>query len=238
MAADWIPVEPPAGATGMRRDVPVRLAIAADTAHRRDARYLEAALTALAERHGDSVVVDSVGAPAPGGWLFWLRDDGVPDRILAAVERGATLFQLTPPGPAVPPTRLALGAGPSDHRVVLHHRGADSLPGHPLWRDGGGRPVLTVARLGDGRRLRLAGRLDPTWSDLVLLPSFPVALERLIHGAPPVPPGRVTLAQALPRTVERRVSHPAGASLVRPLWILAVILFLADRVIALRRSAG
>jgi len=239
VAVEWLPVDPPSRDAEPSHADLVTSIVVADGAHAADARYLRAALASIAEGHGDSVVEgDSSTTPAPGVWLFWLRSDAVPAGVMAAVERGATLFQLTAPGPAAPPTRLALGAGPSDRRVILHHLGLDSLAGHTLWRDGGGRPVLTVARAASGRHFRLAGRLDPSWSDLVLLPAFPLALERLLHGPPPPPPGRLTLAQALPRTIDGPSPTPAGASLVTPLWILAVLLFLADRVMALRRSAA
>ena len=114
--------------------------------------------------------------------------------------------------------------------------------GVPIWRDGFGRPLLTLRRLGAGQVWSLQGRFDPRWSELVLQPAFPEWLAELVasvHSAPPPADRRgVAPLQRQPEQGEAEAGSaapeaPPGLDL--PLGLLVLALFAAERWWSCRR---
>jgi len=222
------------------------VALYADPGRREDARYVTAALRAVGQVTGVRALVtwhppDETGeAAADADWAFWLSDRVVPTAIKRRVREGLTLVSDAGTDPtARRRTRIILAEQPSD--AWLERRSVAAADGAPVWSDGAGAPLLTVAREGAGRGLhyRFHSRFAPAWSDFVLRPSFPEAMARLWIGLDSISERgddrRIALSQLLPETA-RAPRSPASTvpqrSLFLPAWLLAVVLFLVERRLA------
>jgi aerotolerance regulator-like protein len=215
--------------------------IFADRSRVEDARYVRAAIEAAARATGipASVAVrgDDPGVPLdPVDWIVWLSPRAAPASLVERVRAGATL--LTDAGSEAASdrrSRIVLVDRPSD--VWLRRRSAATDSGAPLWTDGAGRALLTMAREGRGWRYRFHGRFHPAWSELVLRPAFPEAVAGLWLGADSTgsrPDDRpITLAQLLPGYDPdvTGIAHlpPHGRSLFLPLWLFALATFALER---------
>lgn len=223
---------------------PARIvAIFADPSRRDDARYLSAALGAAQSATGIPAVVsqypatgEAASAATSADWILWLSDRAVPEPIERAVGRGAVL--LSDAGGVTPRplhTRVVTGAEPTDAWLIRSASTSAAVRGAPVWADGTGQPLLAVTREGRGLHYRFGSRFTPTWGDLVLRPAFPLAMARLWaaadSGAWAAPDQRIALSQLLP--TRDRDHQPVEAGLHRslfvPFWILAILLFLAER---------
>ena len=240
----------PAADAGARASVPRTgarvVALYADLDRREDARYVTAALRAAGQATGIRAIVV---LRSPGGtgeaagdtdWAFWLSDRVIPEAIRRRVREGITLVSDAGTDPTVRSrTRIVLAEQPSD--AWLERRSVAADTGAPVWSDGAGVPLLTVAREGRGVHYRFHSRFAPAWSDFVLRPAFPEAMARLWIGADTVgeqgDDRRMSLSQLLPVS-DRALRSPAPAvprrSLFLQAWLLAVMLFLCERWLAAR----
>jgi hypothetical protein len=222
------------------------VALYADPGRREDARYVTAALRAVGLVTGVRAIVawhppDGTGeAAGDADWAFWLSDRVVPEAILRRVREGMTLVSDAGTDPmARRRTRIVLAEQPSD--AWLERRSIAADDGAPVWSDGGGAPLLTVARDGRGLHYRFHSRFAPAWSDFVLRPSFPEAMARLWIGPDTIgergDDRRIALNQLLPAS-DRAPRSPGFAVPQRsgflPTWLLAVVLFLFERWLVAR----
>jgi hypothetical protein len=222
------------------------VALYADPGRRDDARYVSAALRAVGQATGIRAIValrppDRTGeAAGDADWAFWLSDRAVPEAIRRRVREGITLVSDAGTDPmARRRTRIVLAEQPSD--AWLERRSFAADDGAPVWTDGAGAPLLTVAREGRGLHYRFHSRFAPAWSDFVFRPAFPEAMARLWIGPDTVAERgddrRIALSQLLPAS-DRALRSPASAvpqrSLFLPTWLLAVMLFLFERRLAAR----
>jgi hypothetical protein len=222
------------------------VALYADPGRREDARYVAAALRAAGLATGIRAIV---ALRPPGGagdgvadadWAIWLSDRTVPEAIRRRVREGITLVSDAGTDPtARRRTRIVLAEQPSD--AWLERRSVVADAGAPVWSDGAGAPLLTVAREGRGVHYRFHSRFAPAWSDFVLRPAFPEAMARLWIGADPIgergDDRRIARSQLLPvsdRTLRAAASAVPQRSLFLPAWLLAVMLFLFERRLAAR----
>lgn len=195
-----------------------------------DGRYLTAALQAIVAQDSPPATVRLLETTALEGldatWIAWLSADAPPAELIDRAAAGGVL--------------LTDNSGDQDYVATtvvfaesarLNRRGRIPI-GAPVWRDGDGMTLLAAEPIGDGIRYRLATRLHPEWTDLVLRGSFPAALMPLVGDGPDLPQRSVTVAQVLPR----RSSNSSGAereagtdqSLFVPLWLLAACLSAID----------
>ena len=224
------------------------VALYADPGRREDAWYVAAALRAAGLATGIRAIVTFRPANGAGesaadaDWAIWLSDRSVPEVIRRRVREGTTLVSDAGTAPtARRRTRIVLADQPSD--AWLERRSVAAGDGAPVWSDGAGAPLLTVAREGRGMHYRFHSRFAPAWSDFVLRPSFPEAMARLWVGADPVGERgndrRIAHSQLLPvsdRTLRSASSagSPPQRSLFLAAWLLAVLLFLFERRLAAR----
>src|SRR5690606_11430816 len=107
-------------------------------------------------------VAASTRLPAPGVTLAWLHAGQLPPELLQRVEQGAQAL-------------LAADAA-----------WPDGVEPAAAWRDDGGQPLLSAARLGQGRLLRFERALAPAEMPQLLAPEFPHVLRELLQ-PPPAP---------------------------------------------------
>ena len=211
-----------------------------------DARYVEAALRAVAEMAGDTLTFgrDLAGAD----WVFWLNDQPPSEEVLQAVrDRGASLLSDATHSETAVATRSWFG----DHRIELLRRTAPTGDsGAAVWLDGFGVPVLTASNEGHGRHWRFFSRFHPDWNALPRSSALPAAL-RSILAANAVParanhdlrradatqlgPGKTTGAGEPSIRLARELED---LNLHHAIWWLCAGLFVLERVLSHRRSAA
>jgi hypothetical protein len=224
--------------------------VAADRGRRDDGRYLEAAIGAATSVAGIGASVTRVAATdAPtidtssADWLVWLADAPPPPRFVARARHGAVL--LTQEGRDTLPAAGTPVVVPARAVAAVRRRAPFDGHGAPVWTDGAGTPLLTVAALGEGLHYRLYLRLTPEASDLVLHGAFAEAITALWLNAGSVAPARaarISLAQALPARgpapAGARPMPPGARSLAVPLWVLAALLLALERWLVFRRTGA
>jgi hypothetical protein len=211
----------------------------ADRDRREDARYVTAALRAAAEATAQPVVF------TPGmnaDWIVWLAAGAIPDSVLERTRRGAVLLTdaaSDEPQNAAGRVRLTAASDPEADAPLLRRRTAAGDDA-PVWTDDAGRPVLTVRREGAGLWLKFHARFHPTWGDLVLHPAFPEAMTALWAGDKARALARadqpIALGQLLPArdASGRSLAAPQRVDLYHAFWLVGVLLFLLERVLAAR----
>ena len=195
-----------------------------------DGRYLTAALQAIVAQDSIPATVQLLETTALDGlaatWIAWLSADATPTALLDRTAAGGVLLTDISGEQHNVTTTVTLA-----EPAKLNRRGP--MPaGVPVWRDGNGVTLLSAEPIGNGIHYRLATRLHPAWTDLVLRGSFPATLIPLVGNAQDVPRQHVTAAQVLPRRSntlagKMRAAGP-GRSLFVPLWLLAACLFAID----------
>jgi len=206
-----------------------------------DGRYLEASIRAL---HPDTVVVNrhqtvEAVSSTTATWLAWLSPDPPPAALLERVASGAVLLtDVETEGTAVATTVALTHPAIFDEPIRLHRRGSSPV-GAPVWRDGDGRVLLSLDREDDGLHYRLATRLHPAWTDMVLRGEFPTILAPILGMRATAPDRRMTVTQITPARGQVKPHSAsraeAGLPLFYPLWLLAVLLFVTDMALAARR---
>lgn len=215
--------------------------IFAEPARLDDAGYVRAAIEAAGSATGIPAIVSiqpatTTAAVATSDWFVWLSARAIPDVILEGVRRGGVLLSDAGAAPVQRQhSRVVTGSQPSDAWLTSATR---ATPGGALvWSDGTGAPILTETRQERGIHYRFYSRFFPGWGDFVLRPAFPLAMSRLwaAAGMPALAPDnrRMTVQQILPaQSPGRETAYSPNAlrrSLFLPFWILAALLFLAER---------
>lgn len=236
----WITAAPPQE---------LRVALLHDLERAEDARYVNAALHAVAETSGDAVTIGTDIATAD--WIFWLNDQSPPAEVLREVaQRGANLLSDASATAAATATFTTFG----DEQVELLRRTvATEESGAAFWADGFGVPVLSVGREGAGRHWRFFSRFHPDWNALPRSSALPAALRTILEAGTagkhaPHDRRRVDARQAAPgdrlqSAAIRFTAEPERIDLRDLLWMFCIGLFVAERVLShrgtqVRREVG
>lgn len=232
---------------------PLNVALLPSADRAEDARYVEAALRAIAEVSGQAVNVRTDATRAD--WVFWLNEDPVPAEIVRDVtSRGGNLLSDAEDSrgatTARQPSSIA-AEGLNGEMVSLFRRtpASDDLAAS-VWRDGFGIDLLTVAAEGAGRRWRFFSRFHPDWNDLPRSSALAAVLRPLLAtndltGASTSDLRRAHANQSRPAEATAHAGDAAALAaatervdLHNLLWYLCVALFALERVLSYRRSAA
>ena len=200
--------EPPAAPPA-----PIRPTLRHDAAHAAEARYLRAALQALAPA-GTAPDEAGMAAPLPPapGPVIRLAAGAWPDPVVAFVRAGGTVL-------ASADSRLPEGAGPAV----------------ALWPDAAGAPQVEARGLGAGRVLRFTRPLRPATMPVVLEGDFPARLQALL--APPgAAPARATAVDHAPLATGTTAYTPPVTDLRPWLALLIAAVAVIERWLATRRT--
>jgi len=233
---------------------PKTVAIYFDEHRTDDKRYVHAALEAVAGfaavplRVRTTLLTGNGQSWEGSAFVFWLSDRPVPDSLLRRLAEGTILFTdagarpyqtvtssiITEDASSVPLPRLWRRVAAQAHREVL-------------WKEGWGEPLLEAEQTGAVRHYHFHSRFHPQWNELVLHPSFPELLLRLIEQneavaavREPFEQRRLSAAQIRPQEKSIKVpGSPAtsATSLQVPFWLLAAGLFVLERWFSERRRA-
>ena len=197
------------------------------------------------------------GRPPAADWVFWLSARPVPAAVMDGItnlvsDAGSSPrdvpasnegWIVAPPGS---PGAAALATAP----VPLWRRVPAALPLtdsiETLWTDGHGEPLLTLERVAHNRHWRFYSRFHPDWTDLPRTAALPALLGGLLFppSALPADPvhdrrlsdpsqGVLSLLPVLAAAPSPAPpTRPAGLDLHWPWWLLAVLLFAAERLLS------
>lgn len=214
----------------------LRITVVADADHRRDGRYVVAAIRAMSAFNRRRVLL-SVADRWNGSacdWLFWLSSQSLP----AGVEVGH-VFQYEP-GKALP---VDTWMGDAEVKKIVARTALGGDGGREtIWKDGYGRPLLSLEKTKQVAVYHFYSRFDPDWNELVWSRSFPVVLGELLFpgGERDVREDRRVLdpGQIMPL----KGSEAAGGGGVRAAgavvdlgpacWLLLVLLFISERIVS------
>ncbi len=231
---------------------PLTVLILHDADRAEDARYVAAALRAVAQTDKRALTISVVSAnttlPAPAAdWIFWLSAQPVP---LAVADHAAHLLEdeTSPvatanaaPSWIVPQPGIGM-----DMPLTRLWQRVPPLAGSVIWTDGFGQPLLTRTDTPQGTRWHFASRFQPAWNDLPLGTALPASLRALL----------ASNSVPLPADADRRLADPSqclpsdfptaalppptlhGAEIDGrpPLWLLAALLFCLERILSHRRA--
>ena len=216
-----------------------------------DARYVAAALQAVADVSGIpitlSITTDTEAIPPEVAGVFWLHEEAVPAAISARVAEGLLIVS-DAEGEAWQEVhrRVLLDTAPLATLPTLERRVAALRRGQALWWDSSGEPLLEQESRGKGAHYRFFSRFHPSAGSLVRSAAFPEWVGRLlrqqedsdrVHASDL---RRISADQRMPRPragAVLRESKPATTRLHVPLWILAFFLFTLERWVAHRQPA-
>ncbi|MGB0133066.1 BatA domain-containing protein [Dokdonella sp.] len=170
--------------------------------------YLRAALAALGSDEPDSLKIDDKPASMPVDFAsdaVIWLDGKLPDELLPWIEAGGRALVVDSP----------VQAG----SIVL--------------RDESGGAVASEQVLGEGAVVQLLRPMTPESLPLLLDADFPERLRGLLTGESS-PPTRAIAADVAPRRVDRE-ARPTTTSLTALLCLLVAIVFLLERIVAMRK---
>jgi hypothetical protein len=221
----------------------LRIMVVADPDHRQDSRYIVAAIRAMSafsrRRVQLSVADNSSGAASAKGlsggskpdWLFWLSAQ---PRPAGAVAGHVLQYE---PGKVLPVDTWMGGEVEVRKETAQEGRGYE-----PVWKDGYGRPLLSLENRGQAAVYHFYSRFDPDWNELVWSRSFPVVLGELIFPGGErdvredrrvLDPGQIAPLKSSGAVREGR-AHSEGVivDLAPACWILLVLLFVSERIVS------
>lgn len=209
-----------------------------------DATYLESALEAIRAYNGRNLKIqrfqDISRIPGQQDWLFWLSDRPVPQRLVA------TNRFIYKPGK------------PTEISTVINVSGELSFSGEPvplykrivsnpditlasIWEDGFGDPILSVKKNRNSSDYLFYSRINPAWNDLPWREEFPGLIHDLLFNADSAVNGKDlrTTSQLLPDFQSAASSKKAPVTATVPLhrlfWLLALGVFILERVLAFKK---
>ena len=216
-------------------------------ANTHDARYLQAALSALQQFSKRNIIIKTVTAaaaiPAQQDWLFWL-DDALP--VTAKAARNILLYAKGEPLKRA--SYILPAGGPPFAAVDLYKSIIEKDTAKQFfdtrWQDGFGQPLLSVQKQNNTTYYWLYTHIDPSWNELPWSGSFPAILYQLLYTgtvhevlAGATDKTMIDTSQSMPVLLSSKEagSKPAvftETKLAGICWITAFILFFAERCLS------
>jgi hypothetical protein len=246
------------------RAAPLTVLIFSEAARAEDARYVSAAVRAVAQVSGREIALTQTSTAEPGvasvhaGWVFWLANRPPPEALAARAANLVTDAEFgtggveTTPGWILPQDGVSVAeAWPNSVRLWRRTSAPSDPHAAVLWTDGFGRPLLTRSGTGDHRRWRFFSRFQPDWTDLPRTTALPAWLRTLLlpeTNAPLFADPIRDLRRADPAQLPTTVAAATATAVTLPLrretpglqgwcWLLAAIIFGLERLLSHRRRA-
>jgi hypothetical protein len=169
-----------------------------DNKYNNDSRYLVAAFRALQQftrRNIRVIVGGGIFSPEPhADWIFWLSSVSVPAGLPVS---NIVCYE---PGREIPVDTWMQGITGVTVSKRVEPDPANGREVHPvtalqfpaIWKDGFGRPILSLETSSGRRIFHFFSHFDPAWNGLVWSPRFPVLLQDLLATPASFASGRLT----------------------------------------------
>ena len=212
-----------------------------------DAGYVIAALKAVAEFTQHKTIIKQYNnagqIPARQDWVFWLSDKPVDKNIInnssniLNYESGKAVS-----GDSWIGSNNSIGQG--RQQIPLYKLiSVDKRDEQLIWRDGFGRPVLSLQEQPYTHIYHFYSRFDPAWNDLVWNDDFPKMLLKLVTGQRQVIryDNRAMDARQLQPEVDNEKHAGLGKStmdvnLSHYFWLLLIFALVTERWLAHRQK--
>lgn len=243
---------------------PLRIGIYADSKYNNDSRYVAGALHALQQftRQNMQVTINgSFSGPAVqasprkglniasrSGWIFWLSSARLPADLPA---HNIVCYEA---GREIPVDTWIQGVEEvALSRLVEPDSASDGSKGSQvLWKDGFGRPLLTMETRPGRRIFHCLSHFDPAWNGLVWSPRFPILLQDLLTAPADgigigqgssagdqdlrvLDPAQIVPQKSLAGGLVTERGQPLPTIDLTPVcWILLLLIFVTERILSFR----
>lgn len=219
----------------MVQQSPMHVSLITSRAQQPEARYIQAAVTAISAYTGIPIVVSKGMVADTTDWLFWLSADPVPDSIMLSVQQGMQLWVQ----PGANPTTTTASLVSAGHPIRLHQvSDSSTIQEQVIWSASNGEALLTSEQTGSGNLYYFRSGFSPAWSRLGQSEQLPDLLASIL--LPEVQQtkydARVLPDELLKPTIKEvnpdPVQEEQNYNLFPWLVLLAALLFLLERYIA------
>lgn len=229
-----------------------------------DLNYLRAAVQAIAQETKRNVEIEVFNGKIINGLkfdvAFWMSAEPLNSNFSAGITEGGRLFSYAGKKADKMNSWLLLeSAGTGNMEpIAVHQRWmADSYPGTPVWTDGFGMPLLTLAKEKNFEHYRFYTRINPSSTDLVWKSKFVMLMMPILLGNEENAAGfgfennpddqrKTNIVFAQPS----KDQSATGASVLfqnktpiqdetpiqKVFWILAIVVFTIERILTFRHK--
>lgn len=229
-----------------------------------DAKYISTALSAIAEFTQSELQVSRWNRQDLGvenaeiDIAFWLSELDPDSAFIAKVKNGGRLFSYEKGKETISKSFLhSLGSGFGNEKFISLYKRIDvqEYKGEPLWVDGYGNHLLSVEKQANYKRFYFYSKLNPQWTDLVWSDQFlnlllPVLMgdekngnnfgyedhpldRRLWANGQEIVMSKNNKIVKKQAPLERVIK---ATSAVTTLWVIALLVFMLERVLTFRRK--
>lgn len=214
-----------------------------------DAKYLQAAIEAIAEYTGRNIVINKTNTASQEQVIFWLQETEPDKNVLAKLAAGGTILRYADlasssiqlPSPANP------GLLPLNENNAGQFFKYATTPakGTAWWTLANGEPLMSVEATNQRKTIYFSSRFNPQWTDIVWKESFARLLIPVI--LPAFKENDTDYRQVSPEQVRLKQSRGKQNGTVNDLgfmnrtdlsfagWIILFFVFLAERILSHRQ---
>lgn len=217
---------------------PLQVAILSDEAQQAEVRYLRAAIQAISSYTGLPIQVKADTAQAD--WVFWLRNEPLPQSIHQQVRQGLQVWVQQGQKPESIKTSFTGAGGASIKMHQLNQQPPQQQ--NQAWTASNGEPILYAEAIGLGKVYTFRSGFSPAWSELGQSAQLPELLLPLLLPQPQATydyralDEQQLLPQAYMKAAPASTAKTAQTPLLKWFVLAAFALFLIERIIASRRS--
>jgi hypothetical protein len=207
-----------------------------------DAHYIKAAIKAIGQYTGRDIIINSQPTGQPQQLVFWLQEEEPGENILASLTPSGTLFQYDH-GAGISifaPFNDGFYTIADNKDKAFYKYASGPSSGASIWSLSDGRPLLTAEEKNGRKIIHFKSRFNPQWTDLVWQEDFVRKLLPFVladASKEKMDTRQIDSLQALPRKTSETYGH-SGLSFEKKkdlsliLWIVIVIVFIAERFLA------
>lgn len=215
-----------------------------------EVRYMKSALMAIGDYIGQKIIFHQqppTGIPLDA--IFWLSDKALDTTLSHSIKPQGLMFQCKQGKTNTQQSTVVFNQetlGELQPIQVFKAVHAANEKGEILWKDGFGRPLLTLQPKGNYRSYTFYSRFNPTWTEMVWNPYFVRALLPILYtndasgfGFDQTP--NITSNHAIPVLDFTNLPNekgPTPSSVPQPvhqyLWVLAFVILVIERFLTFK----
>jgi len=215
-----------------------------------DAKYLQAAIEAIAEYTGRNIVINGTAQSGQQQVIFWLQETEPDQAVLSKLVPGGTILRYSNLASSsmkvASPANSGLLPLDESNAGMFYKYASSSEKGGALWTLANGDPLMSVESTNEKKIIYFSSRFNPQWTDLVWKESFarlliPIILPAFKHSDMDLRRISPEQAQTKPaRGKNNGVINDPGfmnrTDLLFAGWIIVFLVFAAERILSYRQT--